>query len=386
MKIAIVRKRFNPFGGAEKFIQRLISILSTKREFDISVIANSWSGGGEQGIHKIEIKTPGINRFIDYLSFVRQVEQTLHGKHFDIIQSHERIVGSDIFRLGDGVHAAWLKRYAKTISWYRQILLRLDPFHQLLISQERKIASDPRTHYVANSEMVKSELQVMYGVSNDRITVIPNGIDVEFFRPPSAVERKESRDKFGLEPGYRVIGFVGSGFHRKGLYQLINAVETLPKTQLLVAGYDKNMSALQADLANRKVTHCVKLLGPVTNAREIYWAADIFALPTLYDPSSNAIIEALSCGIPVLTTEGSGNAFDIKRYKGGEVCDRDSDSIRKGLVQIFSANTDQLSKNARNLALNHSDTTVLNAWVALYEKVIQKKVGDQIIRTELDSN
>lgn len=371
MKLAIVRKKFNPFGGAEKFIQRLIAILSTKRQIDIYIIANSWSGTEPKDVGKIEVKTLGVNRFVDYLSFLRQVDRSLKQNHFDIVQSHERIVGADIFRLGDGVHAAWLKRYSKALPWYRRALIRLDPFHQLLIRQEKKIALDLRTHYVANSELVKNELQNIYSVSDDRITVIPNGIDIDFFRPPSPDERKRSRDTFCVKPGCRVVGFVGSGFYRKGLYELIDAIETLPNIQLLVAGHDKHLAKIHVNLFRRKLTDRVKLLGPVTHSREIYWAADFVALPTLYDPSSNAIIEALSCGIPVLTTEGSGNASDIRNYHAGLVCGRDPCSIRKGLLQLLSMNTQLLSKNARLLALNHSDAVVLNSWASLYERIIR---------------
>src|SRR5207302_9538993 len=87
---------------------------------------------------------------------------------------------------------------------------------------------------------------------------------------------------------------------RKGLRYAVAAVEACEdlKIRLLVAGRGDQ---------TRYRSERVRFLGEIADLRPIYAAADIFILPTIYDPFSNACLEALACGLPVITT--GSNAF-----------------------------------------------------------------------------
>src|SRR4029077_20768965 len=93
--------------------------------------------------------------------------------------------------------------------------------------------------------------------------------------------------------------FVGSGWDRKGLRFAVEAIRAIgnPKCRLLVVGRG-NKRNWESDR--------VCFLGVVHDLPQLYGAADIFVLPTLYDPFSNACLEALASGLPVVTTRDNG--------------------------------------------------------------------------------
>ena len=119
-----------------------------------------------------------------------------------------------------------------------------------------------------------------------------------------------------------VLLFAGSGWDRKGLRFAIDAVNaSTSQPILLVAGRGRPETMPHSDR--------VRFLGPVSEMGRVLAAADAFLLPTLYEPFSNACLEALAAGLPVLTTEHNGFAEIIQRGVEGEVFSdpRDTASI-----------------------------------------------------------
>ena len=118
MRIVLIRRKFIPFGGAEQFIIRTIRGLSA---FNIStaIIAESWKDSGSSandtlslaGQDCIKADVQGSSRVAKFLSFQQSVATILSMHQFDLIQSHERLLGADIYRLGDGLHASWVARF-----------------------------------------------------------------------------------------------------------------------------------------------------------------------------------------------------------------------------------------------------------------------------------
>jgi UDP-glucose:(heptosyl)LPS alpha-1,3-glucosyltransferase len=120
--------------------------------------------------------------------------------------------------------------------------------------------------------------------------------------------------------------FVGSGWARKGLRFALRIVEAcgIPRMRLLVAGRGN-----RSKYRSRKA----QFLGVVHDLPALYAAADIFLLPTIYDPFSNACLEALAAGLPVITTRANGFAEIMEEGKHGSVIDAadNSSAIRDAL-------------------------------------------------------
>jgi UDP-glucose:(heptosyl)LPS alpha-1,3-glucosyltransferase len=169
-------------------------------------------------------------------------------------------------------------------------------------------------HVIANSHMVEEEIIKEFSYPKDRITVIYNGLPDNYFKkkPPS---RLEVRREWGLEDHTTALLFAGSGWDRKGLNYAVQAVERVSNQNicLLVAGSGRQQRYQSAK---------VRFLGPVRDMQSLFLAADTFVLPTVYDPFSNACLEALSCGLPVITTSTNGFAEIIVSGIHGEVIDR----------------------------------------------------------------
>jgi UDP-glucose:(heptosyl)LPS alpha-1,3-glucosyltransferase len=123
-----------------------------------------------------------------------------------------------------------------------------------------------------------------------------------------------------------VVLFAGSGFERKGLTYLLQAFGSLrdKASHLWVVG--KGHSAPYVRAAERLgVADRVRFWGPVAETAPFYQAATVLALPTLYDPCSNVVLEALACGTPAVTTAANGAAEFITSGENGAVVPQPDD-------------------------------------------------------------
>jgi glycosyltransferase involved in cell wall biosynthesis len=369
MKIAIIRRKFTPFGGAENFILRTSSSLSTLG-IKFFIISEQWKRNANRSkdIPWLEAKSRGFFRFSRFLSFQGSVKRIIAANHFDLIQSHERLTGVDIYRLGDGIHAAWVDRIKNISPWYKKMWLNIDPYHQKIIRIEKEMSEDANLFYVANSELVKNELSKYYKVPQSRIRVIENGINIESFHPASASKKVASKKKLALNPALPVVLFVGSGFERKGTFELVEAIKLLPKFQAIIGGQDKKIEQLR-DLARG---HNILITGPQDDIQKYLDASDIFCLPSLYDSLPNAALEALCSALPIVLTKDVGLAPHIEKNFAGVICEKDKYSIADALMKawekrkLFSKNALKTSK-VFDLKLKNKE------WLDLYNELLNKK-------------
>ena len=303
MKIGLVRRGYSATGGAEKYLLRFAEGLEAEGHACVLFSDKEWpeSVWGDRSTRVLPRSGKSPGAFADALELSRPKD------HCDFLFSLERTWNCSCFRAGDGVHAAWLKRRANYEPGWRTAFRRFNGKHKELLALEHALyRPDSTAHIIANAAFVKAEIQEYYQTPAERITVIPNGFD-----PPDldAAERSDLRRKgraaFQLDDDTTVFLFVGSGWERKGLAFAIEAVETLAdqgqNVRLLVAGKDRRKPKTR-----RQDT--VWFLGPAsaTEITRLYEAADVFLLPTLYDPFSNACLEAACHGLPVITTTNNG--------------------------------------------------------------------------------
>ncbi len=130
----------------------------------------------------------------------------------DITFSLERVPGCDVYRAGDGVHAAWIERRSVFEPWWKVWFHRYNPKHIALIRLERGVYRTVRA-VIANSRMVADEIVHWHGCPRKKIHIVPNGIGGAL----ATADRAESRSKLGLDDGYIAL-FAGSGWERKGCH------------------------------------------------------------------------------------------------------------------------------------------------------------------------
>lgn len=328
MKIAIVRQRYNPFGGAERFVERALAALAEEGA-EVTLITRSWEGAPREGFKQITCD-PAYSRLFGGRaardrSFAAAARQEMVKGGFDITQSHERIPGCMIFRAGDGVHAAWLAHRARALGPLQKLTQAWAPYHRYVIGAERAMFAHPALRaVVCNSQMVADEICHFYGVDRNRLHVIYNGVDTAVFHPGLADEfRTPTRVRAGIPEGAPLLLFVGSGFERKGVPQLLRAfsVARNKTAHLVIVGADRKLKAMQAMAVKLGVGQRVHFTGPLKDVRPWYGAADGFVLPTLYDPCPNAALEAFASGLPVLTSTTCGAQEWVRPGRNGWVVD-----------------------------------------------------------------
>ena len=368
MKLAIVRRRHAAFGGAERFIGNIAGELA-EAGHRLTIVSESWPGGAGN-IEHINVPSRGLSRADKLANFQREVAAIVARSGFDLVQSHERLLTADIFRAGDGVHAAWLARLAAKQGGFRAMVRRLSPMHRLIVETEQKMARETGLIFVANSALVARELSEWLHVPANRIRTIENGVDTSAFHPPSPTERAEARRRFDVEGDAPVVAFVGSGFERKGAFKLAEALALPQCVQIraLIAGRDRQQGALSRRIEALGLRGRVQLLGGIDDPRAVYHAADLFALPSLYDPMPNAALEALACGLPLLVTADTGIADVVREYRAGAVVTRSPDDIARGLLDILSRR-DAMAEAAVALTPRFDLNAATARWLDLYREL-----------------
>ena len=380
MKIAIIRRKFNPFGGAEQFITRTIEGLGAFK-IQASIIAESWTKTDDAptlaGQDWIKADVQGNSRAAKFLSFQQSVATILSTHQFDLIQSHERLLGADIYRLGDGIHASWVARLAKVSPWYTKLWLKIDPYHRAVIRTEQEMAKEPNLTYVANSTLVQQELMDWYQVPAKRIVLIENGIDTNAFTPSSQAEKIAAKTKLGLNPQLPTVLFVGSGFARKGAFELLEAINSLPDFQLMIVGHDKQLTKLKNRVKALKLEKRVLVTGPQSDVKPFLAAAELFCLPSLYDPFPNAVLEALCSALPVVVTSAVGITNALIHANAGLICNKEPASIAQALLRAWGER-EAMSRNALHLSKNYDLAKASQQWLTLYNTLIEKKKENHI--------
>ena len=146
LRVAVIRQRYNPYGGAERFVERAMGALVGEGA-QVTLIARSWQGEVRDGYVQ-KICDPHYARLLGGRiardrSFAACAQREMASGGYDITQAHERIPGCMIFRAGDGVHAAWIEHRARGRSSIARLATRLSPFHRFILRQEAAMLADP---------------------------------------------------------------------------------------------------------------------------------------------------------------------------------------------------------------------------------------------------
>jgi UDP-glucose:(heptosyl)LPS alpha-1,3-glucosyltransferase len=212
-----------------------------------------------------------------------------------------------------------------------------------------------------------------YSVTPEDIQIIYNCVDLEKYHPDNRAKfRRELRSSYGIRESEIVVLFVGSGFERKGVKYLIQAVESLsdPVTVLIVGkGSEKKFKRLRK---HQKIVFC----GPRRDVERYYAAADIFVFPTIYEPFGNVHLEALASGLPVITTKNSGGSEIIADGVNGFVVARPEDYgeiAAKIRILMGEKKRESMSREARALAEKFTFKRYTEEVMKLYNGIIEQK-------------
>lgn len=182
------------------------------------------------------------------------------------------------------------------------------------------------------------DMLVDHGIPKDKIAHIPNGVDMDLFYPATLAEKEHARRRLGLPLAKSIVIYVGRLVPVKGVDILLNAWSRLSPTHrnqalLLIVGVGQEEGKLLRFAQERGLQESVLFVGRQERVLDCFHAADLFVLPSRCEGLSNALLEAMACGLPVICSAVGGALDLIQPGKAGRLFAKEDDI---GLAQALA--------------------------------------------------
>ena len=383
MKVALVLKRYNPYGGYERQAFLLAKAL-IERGDEVHVFTNYWPEEATSSINMHYVPILKWNSLLKHTSFAFFARQKLKPirRQFDLVVGFDRTLDMDVYRVGNACHRIWLERKKLIGSPFKRLLSHISPKNWAINAIEKRIfLSQKNRTFIVLSEQGRLQIQRYYPVDSERFVIVSPGVDTQRFNPIYKNKWRSSvRSELCVKVDTPVLLHIGSGFQIKGIATTIKALAKLPaplnKTVLVVAG--KGNTRTYIKLATKLgVQKRIRFIGAVSNPEKLYVSADLFVLPTLLDTFGIVLLESMACGLPVVVSDGAGAAQIVTSHGGGKVLSSPVDHNKLSEV-IFSLLTNtnelaQLSREARSLAETFTQEASLINFLQVLDVAAKKR-------------
>jgi len=321
-------------------------------------------------------KHGGISRYVVELAehFVKEHETHLLTTYYNYnvknLIVHKKPMIRKPFWLQILSNTYYNTKYSKKIKEQFGIDVVHSQSNQIILAIDKYVLEKGSKKIISVSEGVKREILENYQVPEEKIEVIPNGVDLEEFKPD--VEKREKiRMKYGVDENDVVLMFSGYEFKRKGLRYIIEALPGVKENvRLMVVGRD-NPRRYQ-ELASKLGVHDrIVFTGFVPEIADYYTASDIFVFPTAYEAFSLATLEAVASGLPILATKVNGTEELIEDGYNGFFIKKDPKDIAEKVNLLVEDENlrKQMGKNARKTAEKYSWDEIAKRTLKVYEGV-----------------
>ncbi|MDR3640018.1 MAG: glycosyltransferase family 4 protein [Humidesulfovibrio sp.] len=318
-RIAITMPRLGLYGGAEGFAWRLAKELAAAGH-GVDFLCARTEGHVPEGVTAVELGRPPLGRAIKNLWFAWVVGKYLRAQRYDLVIGLSRTWNQDILRVGGGPQDIFqrltLSAYGCGFARLRKRLHRVfSPSAAVIRWMEGRqfdTPTNPAQRIICVSHLVRDWLLEAHPALDPAlVSVVYNRPDLERFAPLSPTRRTELRASCGLSDADVVICTAGTNFALKGVGTLVRALGHLPPNYRLIVAGKRNPEAWLALARNLGVEKRVNFVGKVDDMPAFYGGSDVFVLPTYYDACSNAVLEALACGLPAITSSRNGSAVFV---------------------------------------------------------------------------
>ena len=317
MHIAIVRRHCSlKKGGAERYCVNLFRGLQ-KLGHRVTIVGEAIDDELKEEVDFIPVPVLRLNSWTKNKSFFVNTRRVLRKHRFDVVHGLSRVDGLDTFRLTERLQIHWVNMYYRNpvARW----LQHMNPRHRLVFDLERKIfGPDGVRKVIVQSQLDARLLREYFGVDESRICQIINGVDTNTFHPGVRSDRDALREEWNIGLDDPLLVFASMDFRGKGLDSILDAMARTKnrETRLIVVGQG-NVGAFERRAKSLGIAHRVTFAGRQSAIQRFYGAADLFVLPTIYEPFPNVNLEAMACGTPVITTATAGGSEIIREEANG---------------------------------------------------------------------
>ncbi len=360
MRIALNIDHYYPSkGGAEAYLERLVERLVVDGH-RVTVFARDFENGLTTSAQCVTVPSRSWPRFVRELSFARQSERLLRSAPVDVVFGIRHLRWGHLYQPHGGVHTAAVEALIRAgggpAIWQavRRLAKWLSPKQMVFRRLERRLVRGPEAPLIAAlSERVRQDFVRIHHLPPHQIALLPNAINTDRFRPgdDAHVDRVRLRERHGLPETGLLLLFVGHHYRLKGLPELVEALPTLvaagvdPHLLVVGRGREKRFRERSQQLDVEERLHFAGFVRPVES---YYRGADVLVHPTYYDPCSTVVLEALACGLPVVTTAANGAAELMQSGRHGIVLEDARD--RAALIEALRTLGDPVQRRAMGLA------------------------------------
>ncbi|MBV8454096.1 MAG: glycosyltransferase family 4 protein, partial [Deltaproteobacteria bacterium] len=327
MRIALISRRFDAAGGGtERDLLLTAQILATAGH-QVTIYADEVRSRSD-GLAVRHVAALPLGRALRFLSFALRVARVARREGAELVLSFARAANADIVRSGGSAHSSYIRAARRWQSATALASMRFSPYHRAQIALER--ASFKSWYFrcgIAVSELVRQDLLKTFALAPSKVLTLYNGVDLKRFAPnyDKSLARKIRRD-FGIPEDGRAVAFIGHGFARKGLKFLLDAwPQVNSRTCLAIAGTDRAAAAYRRHAMQLGIGSRVIFIGVRADVERLLAAVDALALPSLFEPFGNVVMEAMAAGLPVLCSKLTGAAELIPREFRELIIDDPSD-------------------------------------------------------------
>lgn len=387
LRIAIVVERFAPDGGGVENVAWQVVHQLDRMGVDVTVLTRSPDPQlvkDTQSAPNVQrIRVPTLWQPLRVAAFSRAAARAAQQGSFDVVHSFSRTRHQDLYRAGGGSHREYMRHNYASDSPAARMLRPFTPRHRILLGIEEAVFKDPTQRIQCASKFVAEALTARYGVSPDRILLLPNAVDATRFGTDDALAAGRRLRAEIDEKAERIWLFPASGWKRKGLTTTLEAFARIRDSglRLWIAGRD-DPTAWKRLAASLGIVDRVRFLGQRDDLEAVYGAVDGMVLPTRYDAFANVTLEAAVSGLPIITTVTNGAA----EWLGEAVVGLDDGSDPGALAEAIRALSDfddrrRLGERAQQKARGMDWPGHASALCEEYRRIIRRR-ADRVARTE----
>ena len=313
MKLALCIFKYFPYGGMQRDFLRVAFLLA--KQHSVEVFTTTWEGEIPANLSVSIVAVSGLTNHRQMQHFAKKALKQAKELNCELIVGFNKMPGLDIYFAADNCYVTAAKEK-------HGLFYRLTPRYRMYKTLEKSVFSSNRnTKILALAEQQKKAYQHIYQTAEEQFYLLP----AEFNRLNHSVADKALVQKIRLAHCIKstddIVLMVCSAFKTKGVDRALKAFsqlhrELLVKTHLLIIGDDKSepFSGLAKQL---RIDTRVQFLGAKKNVLDYMCAADLFLHPARQEAAGKVILEAMSCGLPVLTTEECGYAEHVMKADAG---------------------------------------------------------------------
>ena len=345
MRIALLSRRFDPHGGGTERDLIITAECLRAAGHEITIFAREVRGTSQnlaQNFKVVKVGGIALGRTMGLLSFAYGAPKLARREGAELVLSFARTIGADVMRSGGGAHISYLRAARQWRGPLQWRAMRASPYHRAQVFIERRgFASLHLKAAIAVSNLVRDDLIREFRLPGEKVFTLYNGVDLDRFTPPrDDSARREIRSSLDIVDGAPMVAFVGNGFGRKGLRFLLEAWPSVARgAHLMVVGADQKSRWYQREALRLGVGSRIHFAGAMHDVTQIFHGADAIALPSLFEPFGNVVMEALASGLPVLSSAQSGASEllpeSLQRFVVGNPTD--PAEIAKNMTELLEA-------------------------------------------------